>query len=509
MASSETFDVILRLLMDEAALGRIKSGASSVAKEFEKVDNKTEEVTKEIQRQEKIAISAMKKEAAAINRLASLRSKEIKELKERAQWIEKGSKAMFAVGVAGITSITLLAKKYIDSTEESNEITKAWAASTQKVSDAQMRIGKIAAEAVLPIYEKLANLAGKTADFVEKHPGVLEAGLKASIVAAGLGGIGLLVSKGITLYADIKMIAVGDMQLVAAKLMSDAANKQLAAATGGKVNPFLKGAGGAVGAGGTVAAGAGTAAGGAAAITLGQAAGIATAGAVIGTGLAIEIDIIIKKFAELTGMSKSSEMALSLLARTVGTVTSPVYALGVSITNLSKILGFDMTEATLSALGATQENTQAKIQETQATTNAARSSLQLAGASNATSQNLARVPAALSSVGNSISSFLSNLFSFGSRNRPPVHDYTGYAYSQVYKMADNGQRQFVMSGSMTKLAEQMLGGQLNQQKVLSAMTGNSSRQVTFNGRFSGEYSKGMKREIENNVLGRMSEAIRK
>lgn len=497
MASSETFDVILRLLMDEAALGRIKSGASSVAKEFKKVEGGTEEVTKEIQKQEKVAIAAMKKEAAAINRLASLRSKEIKELKERAQWIEKGSKAVFAVGIAGITSITLLAKKYIDSTEESNEITKAWAASTQKVSDAQMRIGKIAAEAVLPIYEKLADLAGKTADFVEKHPGVLEAGLKASIVAAGLGGIGLLVSKGITLYADIKMIAVGDMQLVAAKLMSDAANKQLAAATGGKVNPFATGAGAAT----TAAGGGATVAGGAGATGIASAVGpiaALTAGSLaLGFGMQKLLDIT----KSLTYVVTQNATAAELLRTGLATAFTSIFPALPAFDNLRN--GIEATRV------AIERKTQASNAEAQSSNNAARAAIQLAGASNSTSISLSRVPAALASVGNSISSFLSSLFSFGSKAKPPVHDYTGYAYSKVYKMADNGQKQFVMSGSMTKLAEQMLGGQLNQQNVLSTMAGGVGGRVVWNDRrrFSGEYTKSMRNAGQRDTLDLLSKVL--
>jgi len=53
----------------------------------------------------------------------------------------------------------------------------------------------------------------------------------------------------------------------------------------------------------------------------------------------------------------------------------------------------------------------------------------------------------------------------------PIHDYSGYAYTGTYAMAQDGQREFVLSGAATKAAEQMVGGQLNQQALLSGLAG--------------------------------------
>jgi hypothetical protein len=53
----------------------------------------------------------------------------------------------------------------------------------------------------------------------------------------------------------------------------------------------------------------------------------------------------------------------------------------------------------------------------------------------------------------------------------PIHDYSGYAYTGNYAMAQDGQREFVLSGAATKAAEQMVGGQLSQQALLSGLAG--------------------------------------
>jgi hypothetical protein len=57
------------------------------------------------------------------------------------------------------------------------------------------------------------------------------------------------------------------------------------------------------------------------------------------------------------------------------------------------------------------------------------------------------------------------------KSSDPEHDYSGYAYTGTYAMAQDGQREFVLSGAATKAAEQMVGGQLNQQALLSGLAG--------------------------------------
>lgn len=257
--------VLVQILLDRAKEAEAAAGMKDLSQN-------TDEVTKSIKKIPDASALAAK----ALRRNAALMSKELRELKEAAGFIKTAADPLFKFGVAGFAAISLSAKNYIDNTKESNAITKEWAASSQKVQDAQMRIGKVSAEAILPLYEKLADIASKAADFAEKHPGVIEGGLKASIVAAGLGGIGLLVAKGITLYADIKMIAVGDMQLLAAKIMADAANKQVLAATeaaGAKgAGTIATTAGGvaATAATGTTATTAATTAGAAAGLSIGE-----------------------------------------------------------------------------------------------------------------------------------------------------------------------------------------------------------------------------------------------
>lgn len=62
----------------------------------------------------------------------------------------------------------------------------------------------------------------------------------------------------------------------------------------------------------------------------------------------------------------------------------------------------------------------------------------------------------------------------------PGHDYTGYAYSGLYRMAQDGMREFVLGGQATKAAERAIGSTLTEDNLLRALTTGSNRSVQYN-----------------------------
>jgi hypothetical protein len=158
------------------------------------------------------------------------------------------SQQVFAVG-AGITGgIFAAANAYVKNAEEATNVTRAWVAETEALKRSGARVGAIFAAEALPTLTKAAQLAEKAARFIERNPEIVRAALNAGLVVASLGAVGVAVARGIKLVADIGYIAATANQLLAAKLMDSAANKQLAAGgLAGKV-----GLGGAVSAAGKV-----------------------------------------------------------------------------------------------------------------------------------------------------------------------------------------------------------------------------------------------------------------
>src|SRR3972149_2043801 len=254
--------VILRYTSDEAAVKK---------------------VTDEIK-----AIEAAEKKATIE---AEVFRKKLENIKNTAEKLGSISTMITGIGAVLAGPFILAAKNYVEKVGQSEQISRRWLAATEKISKAQMEIGRIATTSILPMLEKVASIAEAAAEFAQKHPGVVEAAVKIGMAMAAVGAIGLAVSKGIRLVADIKFLAATAQQLLAGKMMQDASSKQIAAASGMSRASLGRGVGGlgAVGmgvglvAGGAVAGGLAyeglRSAGVAKGASLGQFAAVAGAGA--------------------------------------------------------------------------------------------------------------------------------------------------------------------------------------------------------------------------------------
>lgn len=227
-SNEKTLQILLRFALDSQAIARVKGGVSSIEKELDSLRGKA------IQTQ-----------------------KELLEIKEASQQAGKSFAKIFATG-AGITGgVFAIASKYVADAKVATDTTKEWLAQTERLASAQSRIGAVFAKEALPLLKQAADLAGKAATFVEQNPDIVKAALNVGLVTATIGALGMAVSKGIQLYADAKMIIVGAQQLMAGKLMAQAAQEQLAAAaaskmSGGQIAQNLRGN---LGLGGGAAAG--------------------------------------------------------------------------------------------------------------------------------------------------------------------------------------------------------------------------------------------------------------
>lgn len=87
----------------------------------------------------------------------------------------------------------------------------------------------------------------------------------------------------------------------------------------------------------------------------------------------------------------------------------------------------------------------------------------------------------------------------------PVHDYSGYAYRGLYRMAQDGQRQFVLSGSATRALESMVGGKLSQSSVMQQVrNGGSSVQIVDNKQYYRGISPRERKEIRQDMVETLS-----
>lgn len=137
--------------------------------------------------------------------------------------------ALWAPLVAGAQSYAKEIEKIDNYSEKTSD---AWLAQVRQLHNAQLRIGRTSAEVLLPYLEKVTNLAGKAAGYIEKHPGLIEAALKTGVAVTTVGVLGTLVTQGIKMVVDVKFVAASATLSLAARNMNVAADKMLAASTG-------------------------------------------------------------------------------------------------------------------------------------------------------------------------------------------------------------------------------------------------------------------------------------
>lgn len=250
----------LQVRIDKQSAAEAEDRARAMAAELKKVLSTSQQARDAFKQYSQAARSF--KEIS--DRAAETRQR-MNQLRESTERLNTITGTIAGIGAAITGPLTLAANSYVQKIGAAEETSRAWLASTNKLEQAQTRVGRVAAQAIVPYMEQAANLASKAAAFAEKHPDLISAAINVGMVAATLGAVGMAVSRGIRIYADMKTIAAAATQESAAVLMNNAADKMLAAAG---MKSGVTGAGGTMGVGGLA----------------GGAIGIGAVGAAIGEG---------------------------------------------------------------------------------------------------------------------------------------------------------------------------------------------------------------------------------
>lgn len=240
-------DIILRFLLDQAAQSQVKAGVNSLGGDLKKLDEslsgkqltaeleKTIKKLKETEQVTKETIAGLKAEARVLSATANamLDGAEKRSLaftKSLSSQLQGISKLSLATGTALVGGILGFANKYVNNAKEATAVTIAWKREQDSLNKSGTRFGAVLSQEALPLLREGARLAEGVASFVETHPEAVRAALNTGKVLIGLGAIGLLVSKGISLFADAKYLLTIPVQMEAARLQDRAAAKQLEAA---------------------------------------------------------------------------------------------------------------------------------------------------------------------------------------------------------------------------------------------------------------------------------------
>jgi hypothetical protein len=116
------------------------------------------------------------------------------------------------VGVAGaaiLGPMVLSANRYVQEAGAADSVSRTWLQSTDRLSNAQLRVGRVIAQEILPALEAAASLAEKIADLSEQHPELVRAGLATGSILATVGAVGSLYTTAKGVMARVALLSAG------------------------------------------------------------------------------------------------------------------------------------------------------------------------------------------------------------------------------------------------------------------------------------------------------------
>ena len=254
----------LQFKLDKASADKLKRDIGSVADGTEQVEKSLEQVEKKLQ-----------------------------DINDVADGLATVGETMAVSGALALASITAVSQKYIQYSGLADSYSRRWLATQGRLEQAQVRIGRVATQSLLPVMEKIADLAESAASFAEQHPGAIKAAVGIAGTIAALGTLVTTTAKIMQAYTTIRtgMLAIQKMTVAGG-----------AASTG-------------TAAGGAIAGG--TATGGA--VAGGAAIGATVLGGILLGGGAYQA-IATSKFGRQAGMANLQQYA-SVLAYGLGKLT--------------------------------------------------------------------------------------------------------------------------------------------------------------------------------------------
>lgn len=157
---------------------------------------------------------------------------ELGRVRENAEKLEGISIRAGAAGLAILAAYQQTAQAYIEKTGAAESTGQKWLATSRKLEESQVRLGRVAADALNPMRDSLVGVLDLVADIGEKSPFAAQA---VALIGAGLtgaGGLGGMISQGLRISADVSLLTAAGLQKSAAREMLVAAGIQQKASLG-------------------------------------------------------------------------------------------------------------------------------------------------------------------------------------------------------------------------------------------------------------------------------------
>lgn len=256
MSSEKTLFAILKFGLDKSEYETLIGGLNKAKKSMSDLENEARKLEQGIAKQKLLGkdYEQLSKQLvlvnAEINKLKNeqeqlFRSslKNINSIRETAEKLEGISIRIGAVGYGILQTYSSMANKYAAAVGETEQLGKKWIDTNKEIENAQIRLGRVAAQTLQPYQKTIADLLDGLSGVAEKSPQLSGALAALGGLATAAGGVGGLISQGLRLKADISLLAAAKLQDMAANKMLTAAGLQNTAATKSGLSSGLGAAG--------------------------------------------------------------------------------------------------------------------------------------------------------------------------------------------------------------------------------------------------------------------------
>lgn len=130
--------------------------------------------------------------------------RKLTDVREAADALSTVGETLAIAGAAMVAPFALAAQNYVQYAGRADVVSRRWLDNQRRLEQAQLRVGRVAAQAILPVMEKLADLAEDAADFAEKHPDAIKAILGIGGTLAVVGAAAATIGRAVTMFATVK-----------------------------------------------------------------------------------------------------------------------------------------------------------------------------------------------------------------------------------------------------------------------------------------------------------------
>ncbi|HBA90858.1 MAG TPA: hypothetical protein DCZ08_03490 [Anaerolineaceae bacterium] len=153
-------------------------------------------------------------------------------MRESAEKLQQVGSTLAMASAAIVAPLLLAVRSYNQYVGQGEATSRRWTESSERLKNAQIRIGRETTEAMLPLLDKGADLADKFAGLIEKNPDLLKGILTVGVGLAGAGTVVTMIAQVQRLIATVQLLAMGPVAGRGAGIAAKIAGSGLGAAAG-------------------------------------------------------------------------------------------------------------------------------------------------------------------------------------------------------------------------------------------------------------------------------------